>query len=324
MLISASATLSNKSIYQNLSYSGLMFLLPRFARGVSLVLISGALYGGLGILGTSLMATFSIATMSFWRFLIASICLVTWCLWRDPQWLREWRHHWRALFSAMLFGAIFYAPSSAAYFMVCRHLGTGLSMVIFYTYPAFVALYSWTVMRHQVIRSEAMAMLGILIGCSMIADYSQASISFSGLALGLISALSYAAYILASHRWLPTAEPMVTALGVCLGGMLMYSAYAYGDHSWRLPNTGREWLEILALAFISTALPIMLLLEGMKHVSANKASILSVMEPVTIILIGVILLHETASLIQWVGVVCVLTSAVMIAAKTTATTAHET
>ena len=65
------------------------------------------------------------------------------------------------------------------------------------------------------------------------------------------------------------------------------------------------------MALISTALPILLLLEAMKYISSTKASILSVLEPLFVVIFGVILLDEQISLAEGCGVVIVLAGAML-------------
>ena len=69
---------------------------------------------------------------------------------------------------------------------------------------------------------------------------------------------------------------------------------------------------ILLFAFIGTVLPIFLLLRGMKTLSANKASIISVLEPVAVLAVGAIILKEEVSWQQGVGAFLILFSAVAV------------
>jgi drug/metabolite transporter (DMT)-like permease len=65
------------------------------------------------------------------------------------------------------------------------------------------------------------------------------------------------------------------------------------------------------MAIICTALPILLLLKGLKYISSEKAAIVSVLEPVFVLLSGIILLGETVSVMQIFGTIIILSGAVI-------------
>jgi len=83
------------------------------------------------------------------------------------------------------------------------------------------------------------------------------------------------------------------------------------DASISIPYEISTWVNIFGMAFISTTLPILLLLEAMKYISSTKASILSVLEPVFVVIFGIILLDEQINLTQGFGVVIVLAGAML-------------
>ena len=59
-------------------------------------------------------------------------------------------------------------------------------------------------------------------------------------------------------------------------------------------------------------MPILFLLEAMKHISSDKASLLSVLEPVCVVIIGMLLLDETLTALQVVGIIAVLGGALLV------------
>ncbi len=83
-------------------------------------------------------------------------------------------------------------------------------------------------------------------------------------------------------------------------------------HEFIFPNSYKEWFYISALGIIATALPIQLLLEGLKHIHASKVAVLSVLEPVVTLIVGITALHESTSTLQLTGAIIILLSAVII------------
>src|SRR5438132_7429592 len=109
-------------------------------KGTLYAIISGLFYGLVGYFGISVVhANFSISNMLFWRFLISILLII---LFLTPK-IRQIKINDRAIWGAFISGAIFYSSSSVTYFMASSYIGTGLSMVIFFTYPAFVMFGMW-------------------------------------------------------------------------------------------------------------------------------------------------------------------------------------
>ena len=79
-----------------------------------------------------------------------------------------------------------------------------------------------------------------------------------------------------------------------------------------IPIHLNTWGYILLLGIFATAIPIQLLIVGLKYISPVKASILSVTEPVMTLILGMFLLSETISPLQLFGIFIILFGAVLI------------
>src|SRR5690349_2102438 len=109
-------------------------------RGSFYTILSGLLYGLIGYFGTTLINTnMSVSNMTFWRFLIATIFIFLFCF----KYLNNKEIQFRSLFQAFVAGALFYSFSTMIYFASSRYIGTGLAMIIFFTFPIFVIFLSW-------------------------------------------------------------------------------------------------------------------------------------------------------------------------------------
>jgi drug/metabolite transporter (DMT)-like permease len=66
----------------------------------------------------------------------------------------------------------------------------------------------------------------------------------------------------------------------------------------------------------------LLLLKALKYIDAEKAATLSVLEPVFVLIFGIILLDEKITFIQTIGTIIVLLGALMVLFHTTAKTKY--
>src|SRR5674476_1386079 len=84
---------------------------------------------------------------------------------------------------------------------------------------------------------------------------------------------------------------------------------------YELPRSATAWLAIGALALFSTVIAVTFLLVGIKHIGAAQASIISTLEPVITLGLGVTLLGESISTSQLFGGALVLTAVILLAQR---------
>jgi len=134
-----------------------------------------------------------------------------------------------------------------------------------------------------------------------------------GVNLALGAALIYSSYLVISESVLNNLTPIATSTFVCLGGAFSYFIKIILQENFTLPNGMQGYLALSAFTLLSTVLAILFIFEGIKLIGAAKASILSSIEPVTAIFIGVIFLDESMSVYKVIGFILVIFSVFYIA-----------
>ncbi|WP_028580193.1 DMT family transporter [Desulfogranum japonicum] len=124
-----------------------------------------------------------------------------------------------------------------------------------------------------------------------------------GILLALGAGLSYAAYTVGTKKMLEThrAETVV-ALVFSLAACLLMPFLFYFDQRWLVSRSGV--LVAIHLGVLATAVSYWLFASGLKHVPVGTAATLSLAEPLTASCLGVLILQEQLSRLEWVGVVC--------------------
>lgn len=281
--------------------------------GVFYTVISALLYGCIGYFGVNLMQQgFSVCDLLLWRFLVSSLLLLPFLYNLEGNHLQHSKKNLLVLF---LLGGVFYGGGTACYFEASKLVGTGLGMVIFFTYPLFVSILS-VVINKAPLTSTTVASLGlIVVGLLLIAfgDSGSARMDWQGVLLGLASGLGYGLYVFGSKESGKSVPPQISAFFVCLGNTALFALYAFFyQASVVFPQNFDVWGNVFMFAFVGTVLPIFFLLQGMKTLSASKASIISVLEPVTILAVGFFVLEEQVSWLQLQGALVILFSAVLV------------
>lgn len=282
-------------------------------RATFLVALSGILYGFMGFFGTKLFnENLSISNMLFWRFFIAMLWILVVSIKPLIHIIKNDNPQSNTLVKTILLGTLTYSGGSGFYFLACQYLGTGMAMVVFFCYPVFVVLFSWVFSNWRMNRHAFISLVAILTGIILLKGHGAYSLSVAGLGFAALAGLSYSMYVYSSRHNSKKIDPRLLTLLICLGNSLLFLIIALKTNSFSVPNTVHAWVYLCALGIFVTAVPIQLLLEGMKFVSPIKASILSVLEPVVTVVVGALMLAESMSIMQFFGVVIVLIGAIFI------------
>ena len=279
-------------------------------KGIIFVILSGAFYGFMSYFGISLIhAGFSVSSMLFWRFAFSSLFLF---LMLAPR-LKTTKPPLNVMLKAASIGSIFYASSSAFYFMACEYINSGLAMVIFFIYPGLVAVLNWLLYKAKITKIYLLSFILITIGIISLADLSSTKVNVFGILLAILSGLAYAVYLILSKKQFAILSPLVGSLTVSIGSTVIFFALSMFDRgNVMIPYDLASWMYCIGNGFISTALPMFLMLIGLKHINSTKASILSVSEPVFTVTCGCLLLEEVLSIQEIIGIITVLTGSLII------------
>ena len=280
----------------------------RRLQGLLLVALSGASFGALGLFGRlAYGAGTDVPTAMFLRFSIAGLVLAGVMGLRRERFPRG-----RVLLALALLGGVGYVSESLVYFSALTLAPAGLVALLLYLYPALVALLSMWLERERLGRGKAGAIALAFVGTCLTLDLSGGNARPLGIALGVLSALIYAVYILASARVLRHAGALgastviVLSAGAVYGGIVLARGPAW-------PQTSTGWAAVAGLALLGTVVAVLALLAGMARVGAVNAALLSTLEPLVAVLLGGLFLGERLSAAQGLGGLLILAAVVLLA-----------
>jgi drug/metabolite transporter (DMT)-like permease len=217
----------------------------------------------------------------------------------------------RALAGFALMGAL-YTAQSQSYFTALMHASSGLVGLLLYVYPVLVTVlavaFGWEKLDRRTVVLLALAIAGMVI---MLGGDLQGTPL--GITLGLMAAGIYAVYIIIGGRLTLGTDPLAATLVVMAAAAIGNGAIALANGP-AMPANTTTWLAILAIAFASLV-AIACFLVGIRYIGASQASIISTLEPVITLCLGVALLGESVSAGQLVGGAMVLAAVILLAKK---------
>lgn len=220
--------------------------------------------------------------------------------WRVPPWSGT---AWWVLLGAgcvMAYQATFFAGTRANGVAVATVVALGTS-------PLFAGLFEWLGFRRRPTPRWALATGLALVGLVLLAGLSGAPAPDPvGLSASLAAGASYAGYTVATKAVLARGWEATSTVCAMLGVGAVMAAIV-------LPNTATGWLAtpsgigvVVWLGVVTVVVTYLLLGQGLRRLSAATATTLTLAEPATASLLGLLVLGETLTGWQVAGIAAVL------------------
>lgn len=216
-----------------------------------------------------------------------------------------------------------------AMFIAFVRIEIGLALLVFYSYPAFVAITSviWFGERLDAVRWSALvvSMLGLTLTLAGSGDLGELDVV--GIGLSFLAALTQAFYVLSARHGFARVPPIEAAAVTMGGATLGYLAIALATGqlvSLEAPlGSGEALAPVLLAGFIGAAIPTLCFITGIRLLGAPRAAILATLEPVVGVALAAWLLGEQPAPIQLVGGALILVAAVLLQVGGTTASDHE-
>jgi DME family drug/metabolite transporter len=216
----------------------------------------------------------------------------------------------------MLIAAGAVATYQVSFFAAVADTGVAVGTIVALgSAPALAGALEWAIERRAPARAWALATALACAGVAMLAlAGADAAISLPGVGLALCAGASYAAYTLAAKRMLSAghAPETVMAGAFGLGAVVLLPVLAATGAGW-LVQPGGAGL-VLFLGIVPTAVAYLLFARGLRVLSAAETATLTLAEPLTAALLGVVVLSERLSAPSALGAALILGGLLVLAA----------
>jgi len=188
---------------------------------------------------------------------------------------------------------------------------------LLYTAPAFVAVLSWIILKERMTRAKLTAVALSVLGAFLIVGVMRGGQLFGsrtqvGDWLAIASGLAYSTWYIFGKVLGKNREPAVVCfVGMCFGGLFML-LIAVTAGALQIPNSPTAWELLGLLGLVPTALAYLSYLTGLRLIDATKASVFAIVEPVTAVILGFLLLGETLSYDSLLGFALIVSSILII------------
>jgi drug/metabolite transporter (DMT)-like permease len=196
--------------------------------------------------------------------------------------------------------------------------GAALGIVLIYLYPAFVTLGARLIFKERIGPLQLVALGLAVVGCGLLVrvyDPEVLRVSWVGILVGMLSAITHAGYVLFNQRAVTNHSPWLSlALSMSFGSLALLVLAVVADGPASLVELGAAplpWLALLALALGPTLMGYALFTFSLRHIPGRIASLIVVIEAPISTLAAVLLLGERIDFAQGIGMALIMAAAVL-------------
>ena len=255
-------------------------------------IVAGVSYGTNPLFAKPLLESgVPVLVMLFFRYGMSAAILALWMAFRQEAFKVEKRE----LGLLGILGVLF-ACSSLFLFTSYEFIPSGLATTLVYLYPVFTALIM-VVLRFYPSWQTWLSIIATFGGILLLSTPSAgAEIRLPGIILAIMSALSYALYLVIvnrSRRIKKVSEHTLTLYALMTGtAMFLIIRLFQGGSILEGVDSPADWGNLLGLAVVPTMISMLTLAVSSRYIGPTRTSILGVFEPLTAILIGTVLFGE--------------------------------
>jgi len=245
----------------------------------------------------------------FFRYCFAAVLLGVWCACRKKSLKVS-----LAEFGWSSFAGLLFAISSLSLFAAYLKMDAGIASTLLFVYPVMVAVImaicfherlSWITCCCIALSSLGIALLG--------RNQSGQIISVAGIAFVMVSAISYAVYLVSVNRSrMRTMPAEKLTFYVLLSGAIFFWVRLRFGFALRGDFCPQAWCNIAGLALICAILSMVCTNLALQTVGATVTAIFGALEPVTAVFCGVTVLGETLTRRILLGIVLILAAVILI------------
>ena len=276
------------------------------------IFTAGILWGTIGIFVNSLSSLgASVPLMSFLRMTFAFVIMAALAFFKHGR--KVFSLDAKTLAACALLGLISQGAFNIFYSNSIRLNGVGVAAVLMYSAPVFTGIASRLIF-HEKFSGLKLLALGInILGCILTVTggkVDSASISFAGILYGLGSGFGYGMVAIFGKLTGERTDSIIMSMYSYLFALIFLGIFTQ-------PPVMSINAKILGLGvlygLIPTSLAYMLYYNGLRKITnTSLAPVIASIEPVTAVLVGLVIYNETIGIMNLAGFAIVLLSIIII------------
>jgi drug/metabolite transporter (DMT)-like permease len=264
-------------------------------KGYLLLFIYSIITGFVGII-VKLIRGIDAYSIVFLRAVIAASFILTFILSRKK--LSELRLV--SPLNTILMG-LFDGLSVILYFLALMLTNVSNALFLVFAAPVFSAVFARLFLKEKIGKETILGICVVMVGITVMLDprtFSFASKDTLGSILALLSGVFYAAMAVCAKPLMKKVSGYYSSFWDYLVISLMFVLFIKPAQA---PAIAANWIQLLVLGVVCSGIAVVIFMEGVKRVPAQKVFILTSLSPVIGTLFAAIILKETPSILVLIG-----------------------
>ncbi len=271
----------------------------RFIQGASCMLLAALFFAILDGLIKLMGPEYRVWDIAFFRWGMGFVLLMI-IFGRHDQLFKT--HNLKLMIIRGVIGCITFMCLIAA----IRNIPISTAMVLFFTFPAFAALFSYLIYRERITKWQIICIVGTLIGVAVLLGFKLDG-NLLGYVMGLLSGILAGITVNLIKQLRRKDGPVAIYFYFCLLGALITFPVYIADPI--IPASGVEWM--MAAGIAATSIIAQLFMnQGFKYCKSWEGGLFLTSEMVFTAALGIVFLGEIVSWRFWVGGILILASTV--------------
>lgn len=280
-------------------------------KGFTLAAISAASYGVNPFAVIMYNDGLSVDSVLFYRYAFASVLTAILMLVRHES----FKITFKEFFLLLTLGLIF-SFSSIALFISYKYIDISIASTLLFCYPAMVTLIMAIFFSEKINKTTIIALILVTIGIFLLNSNNNGTIeNIFGVLIVILSSLAYAIYIVSVQKTcLNKMSSIKVGFYSILFGSLIYIVRLNWCTELQIIETRQSAICAIILALFPTLISITALAKAIKYIGSTNAAILGALEPVTAVMLGIVIFDERPTIIETIGMITILSAVTIIIA----------
>lgn len=272
-------------------------------------ILAGILWGLISIFLKSLTgAGLSSLQVLFLRGAVSSLLVLIIILFKNPKLLKiQFKDLWMFIGTGVVSLTFF----SLCYFRTILEAGTSIAVILLYTSPIFILVFSRFLFKEKITVPKLMALILTFGGCILVSGLGGGKgMSFVSFIIGLGAGLGYGLYSIFSRYALRKYDSLTVTFYTFVFSSISIIPFCKIQE---IPSC-IDWkvsLFILGIALFCTVLPYIFYTVGLSGLETGKAAILVTVEPLVGTLVGFLLWKEEVSVLKILGILLIFAAIIL-------------
>ena len=206
--------------------------------------------------------------------------------------------------------------TSTCYYISMQATSISTAVVLMYTAPVIVMIYSVAFLGEKLTKIKALAVLLMVIGCGLVSGIiGGLKFDLIGILIGMLSGICYSAYNVLTKIQMKKEIKSVSAsfynfLITSVVSLIIANPVNLVTNASAKPSANVPLM--LGLGIVTYVIPYVLYTNAMKYLPAGTASALGIVEPMAATVFSIVIFHEKLSVPSAVGIILILAAVLML------------